>query len=77
LPDHRCSLRSPSIMVRRQGRKRMRAILDSSNGEKKNEGEGSSAGLDAHVTHAPTHRREEGQRFNTSRPGSPFFSSLV
>jgi hypothetical protein len=64
-------------MVRRQGKKRMRAMLESGNGEKKREGEGSSAGLDAHGTHEPTHRREEGQRFNASRPGSPFFSSLV
>jgi hypothetical protein len=55
----------------------MRAVLDSSNGEKKNEGEGSSAGLDAHGTHAPTRRREEEQRFNTFSPGSPSFSSLV
>jgi hypothetical protein len=64
-------------MVRRQGKRKARAMLESGNGEKKGEGEGSSAGLDAHGTHAPTHRREEEQRFNTSRPGSPFFSSLV
>jgi hypothetical protein len=50
-------------------------MLESGNGEKKGEGEGSSAGLDAHDTHAPTHRREEGQRFKLPRPGSfPFYS---
>jgi hypothetical protein len=52
-------------------------MLESDNGEKKGEGEGSSAGLDAHGTHAPTHRREEGQRFKLPRPGSPFSLSLV
>jgi hypothetical protein len=55
----------------------MRAVLDSSNGEKKEEGEGSLAGLDAHGTHAPTHRREEEQRFKVPRSGSPFSLSLV
>jgi hypothetical protein len=64
-------------MVRRQGKKRMRAVLDSSNDDKKKEGEGSLAGLDAHGTYAPTHRREEEQRFKVPRPGSPFSLSVV
>jgi hypothetical protein len=55
----------------------MRAVLDSSNDEKKKEGEGSSVGLDAHDTYAPTHRREGEQRFKVPRPGSPFSLSLV
>jgi hypothetical protein len=58
-------------MVRRQGKRKARAMLELGNGEKKEEGEGSSAGLDAHDTYAPTHMREEEQRFKVPRPGSP------
>jgi hypothetical protein len=64
-------------MVRRQGKKRMRAVLDSSNGEKKKEGESSLARVDAPGMHEPKRRREEEQRFNASRLGSPIFLSLV
>jgi hypothetical protein len=56
-------------MVRRQEKKRMRAVLDSSNGEKKKEGEGSSAGLDAHGSRDPKCRREEEQRLGAHAPG--------
>jgi hypothetical protein len=59
-------------MVRRQGKRKSRAMLESGNDEKKGEGEDSSATLDAHGTHAPTHRREEEQRFKVPRPSSPF-----
>jgi hypothetical protein len=64
-------------MVRHQGKKITRAVLDSSNGEKKKEGESSLPRVDAPGMREPKHRREEEQRFNTSRPGSPSFSSLV
>jgi hypothetical protein len=47
-------------------------MLESGNDEKKGEGEDSSATLDVHGTHAPTHRREEEQRFKVPRPSSPF-----
>jgi hypothetical protein len=49
----------------------MRAVLDSSNGEKK-EGEGSSAGLDAHGSRDPKYRREEEQRLGAHAPGLSF-----
>jgi hypothetical protein len=53
------SLRLPSIMVRRQGKKRMRAVLDSSNGEKKKEGESSLSRADAQGARDPKCKREE------------------
>jgi hypothetical protein len=64
-------------MVMREGKKRMRAVLDSSNGEKKNEGESSLSRVDAPGMRELKRRREEEQRFNTSRPVSPSFLSLV
>jgi hypothetical protein len=57
-------------MVRLQGKRKARAMLESGNGEKE-EVEYSSVGLDAHDTHAPTHMGEEEQRFKVPRPGSP------
>jgi hypothetical protein len=47
----------------------MRAVLDSSNGEKKKEGESSSAGLDAHGARDPKRRGEEEQRLRAHAPG--------
>jgi hypothetical protein len=55
----------------------MRAVLDSSNDEKKKEGESSFPRVDAPVMREPRRRREEEQRFNAPRPGSPPFLSLV
>jgi hypothetical protein len=63
-------------MVRRQGKKKMRAALDSSNGEKKEEGESSLSHVDAPGMREPKRRREEEQRFNAYRPGSPSFHLL-
>jgi hypothetical protein len=64
-------------MVRRQGKRRMQAALESGNGEKKEEGESSFSHVDAPGMHEPKHRREKEHRFNASGPGSPSFLSLV
>jgi hypothetical protein len=55
----------------------MQAALESGNGEKKEEGEGSFSPVDAPGMREPKRRREEEQRFNASRPGSPSLMSLV
>jgi hypothetical protein len=44
-------------------------MLESGNGEKKREGEGSSAGLDAHGTRDLKCRGEEEQRLRAHAPG--------
>jgi hypothetical protein len=64
-------------MVRRQGKRRMQAALESGNDEKKEEGESSFTRVDAPDAREPKRRREKEQRFNTSRLGSPSLSSLV
>jgi hypothetical protein len=64
-------------MVRRQGKRRMQAALESGNGEKKKEGESSFSRVDAPGTREPKRKREKEQRFNASRPGLPSLSSLV
>jgi hypothetical protein len=56
-------------MVRRQGKRRMQAALESGNGEKKEEGESSFSHVDAPDICEPKHKREKEQRFNASRPG--------
>jgi hypothetical protein len=58
-------------MVRRQGKRKVRVVLESGNGEKRKEGESSSVGLDAPDTHEPRRRGEGEQRFKALRPGSP------
>jgi hypothetical protein len=55
-------------MVRRQGKRRMQATLESGNGEKKNEGESSSSRVDALDTRERKRRRREEQRLKTHAP---------
>jgi hypothetical protein len=57
------ALQLPLVMVRR-------AVLELGNGEKRKEGESSSAGLDAPDTHEPRRRGEGEHRFKAIRPGS-------
>jgi hypothetical protein len=56
-------------MVRRQGKRKARASLESGNGEKKREGEGSSTGLGAHGAYDPKRRGEGDQRYRAHAPG--------
>jgi hypothetical protein len=58
-------------MVRRQEKRKARAVFESGNGKKRKEGESSSARLDAPGTHEPRRRGEGEQRFKALRPGSP------
>jgi hypothetical protein len=64
-------------MVRRQGKRKMQAALESGNGEKKEGGESFFSHVDAPGMREPKRRREKEQRFNASRPGLPSLSSLV
>ena len=56
-------------MVRRQGKRKAQALLESGNGERKKEGEGPSASLDAHGTRDPKGRGEAEQRHRAHAPG--------
>jgi hypothetical protein len=64
-------------MVRRQGKRRTQAALESGNGEKKEEGESSFSRVDALGAREPKRRREKEQRFNASRLGLPSLLSLI
>jgi hypothetical protein len=64
-------------MVRRQEKRRMQAISESGNGEKKREGKSSSVRLDGLGMRAPKRKRGEEQRVRVPGPGLPPFSSLV
>jgi hypothetical protein len=55
----------------------MQAASESDNGEKKEEGESSSARLDGLGMHAPKCRRGEEQRVRAPGPSLPSLSSLV
>jgi hypothetical protein len=61
-------------MVRRQGKRKARAALESGNGEKK-EGESSFSCVDVSGAREPKRRRREEQRDNSQEPSS-FFSHL-
>jgi hypothetical protein len=57
-------------MVRRQGKRKMQALLGSGNGEK--EGESSFSRVDAQGARDPKCRREEEQRLGAHAPGLSF-----
>jgi hypothetical protein len=59
-------------MVRRQGKRKMQALLGSGNGEKKKEGESSFSRVDAHGARGPKCRREEEQRLGAHAPALSF-----
>jgi hypothetical protein len=60
-------------MVRRQGKRKARAVLESGNGEKKKEGESSFSRVDISGAHEPKRRRRDEQRLEAHTSGS-FYS---
>jgi hypothetical protein len=59
-------------MVRRQGKRKMQALLGSGNDEKKKEGESSFSRVDAQGARDPKCRREEEQQLRAHTPGLSF-----
>jgi hypothetical protein len=60
-------------MVRRQGKRKGRAALESGNDEKKKEGENSFSRVGAFGARETKHRRRDEQRLKAHTPGSFYF----